>query len=255
MEHVDGRPLNQWAAEHPAGIQGSRSGANADRRARVDLVARICDAVAYAHQAGIVHRDLKPANILITQDKPEEVPQPKIIDFGIARALDSDLTTCISSDSRILGTLPYMAPEQIAGNASAPSTRADVYSLGVILYELLAGRPPLDVGSAGIPEALRRIRDEEPTRLGDLDRTLRGDLDTIVAKAMEKDPRRRYASAVELAADLQRWLKDQPIVARRAQPPSIKPPSSSAATVSWSLPPPRSLPWPSLSPWSWSVRP
>jgi eukaryotic-like serine/threonine-protein kinase len=90
-----------------------------------------------------------------------------------------------------------------------------VYSLGVILYELLAGRPPLDVRSTGVPEALRRVREEEPTRLGTLDRSLRGDLDTIVAKAMEKDPRRRYETAAELAADLRRWLADQPIVARR----------------------------------------
>jgi serine/threonine protein kinase len=216
MEHVDGEPLSQWAKSRTLGAEGGGTHARHERRARVELFARVCEAVACAHRAGVVHRDLKPTNILVTRVKGAGgAPQPKIIDFGIARVIDSDLTTCISSESRLLGTLPYMAPEQIAGSASGASARADVYSLGVILYELLAGRPPLDVQTTGVPEALRRIKEEEPTRLGALDRSLRGDLETIVAKAMEKDPRRRYASADELAADLQRWLADQPIVARR----------------------------------------
>ncbi len=208
MEHVEGVPLSRWAS--PGHAATDTAGARRRRRDRVRLFGRICDAVACAHRAGIVHRDLKPANILIT-----DAGDPRVIDFGIARVEGSNLTTLVSAESRALGTLPYMAPEQVAGDPRSVDARADVYALGVVLYELLAGRAPLDLDHAALPEAIRRIREDDPTRLGLMDRSLRGDLETIVAKAMEKDPRRRYATAAELNADIQRWLGDQPIVARR----------------------------------------
>jgi serine/threonine protein kinase len=215
MERVEGVSLAEWRRRELDGHDAAAS--RLQRRRAVQLFARICDAVSCAHREGIVHRDLKPANILVSRTEARNEPNPRVIDFGIARVADSNLTLRVTLETRLLGTLPYMAPEQVAGDRRLIDARADVYALGVILYELLTGRAPLDLEHTALPEAIRIIQNEEPTRLGLLDRSLRGDLETIVAKAMEKVPDRRYASAVEIHADVVRWLSDQTIVAR---PPS-----------------------------------
>ncbi len=182
-------------------------------RQRLELFAKICDAVEHAHQKGVVHRDLKPANILVTADG-----QPKVLDFGVARAVGSDIatTTMHTEAGAIIGTLPYMSPEQVGGDPDAIDTRSDVYALGVVLYELLADRLPHDLTRAPLPEAVRRIREEEPARLSSVHRRLRGDVETIVHKALEKEKERRYPSAAALAADVRRYLSDEPITARPA---------------------------------------
>lgn len=143
----------------------------------------------HAHQRAVIHRDLKPSNIIIT---PEG--QPKILDFGVARALDPDLqlTTMQTQIGQLIGTLPYMSPEQAVGDLDRLDTRSDVYSLGVVGYELLAGRPPYDLTEKLIPEAVHVIAHEEPTHLSTIDRACRGDVETIVAKALEKNRDRRY---------------------------------------------------------------
>jgi serine/threonine protein kinase/tetratricopeptide (TPR) repeat protein len=184
-------------------------------RARLELLARVCDAVHHAHQRGVIHRDLKPANILVTDDG-----RPKILDFGVARATDSDLqiTTMPTHIGQIVGTVPYMSPEQAGGDASGLDTRSDVYALGVIGYELLTGRLPYDVRDKMLHEALRAIREDDPTPLVTHSRVLAGDVATIIGKALEKDPARRYQSASALAADIRRHLHDEPISAR---PPSV----------------------------------
>ncbi|TVQ52610.1 MAG: serine/threonine protein kinase [Phycisphaerales bacterium] len=181
---------------------------------RLDLVRRIAEAVHHAHQKGIVHRDLKPNNILVTEEG-----RPKILDFGVARLTEHDaqVTTLQTQSGELVGTLAYMSPEQIAGDSRAVDTRADVYALGVILYEVLSERLPLDVTRCSLPEATRLIRDVDPPRLSSINTRFRGDIDTIVSKAIEKEVDRRYASASALAADLQRTLRDEPIAAR---PPS-----------------------------------
>ncbi len=181
-------------------------------RQRLELMAKICDAVQHAHQRGLIHRDLKPANILVGEDG-----QPKILDFGVARLTDSDAqATRQTNMGEIIGTLAYMSPEQVSGEAEDIDTRSDVYALGVILYEVLSGKAPYAIGRQ-IHEAVRAIRQDEPTALSSVNRTYRGDIETIVARALEKDKTRRYGSAAELAADIRRYLHDEPIVAR---PPS-----------------------------------
>jgi len=202
MEFIQGRPLTEHAELRQL-----------DVRQRLDLVAKVCDAVQHAHQKGVIHRDLKPGNILADHDG-----QPKILDFGVARATDADLrtTTLETLPGQLIGTLAYMSPEQISGDPRQLDTRSDVYSLGVICYELLAGRVPLDLSTKTIPQAARALTEDEPPALGTLDRAFRGDLTTIVAKALEKDKNRRYQSASELAEDIRRYLADQPIQARPA---------------------------------------
>ena len=179
--------------------------------ARLALVAELCDAVQHAHQKGVVHRDLKPANVLVTADG-----HVKVLDFGVARITDSDLVAVTRGTEvgEVLGTLPYMSPEQIGGDPAQVDTRSDVYALGVIAYELLAGSRPLEVARRSLAEAARIITEEEPTTLGHIDRRFRGDVETIVGKALEKNKDRRYASAEELAGDLRRHLADEPIQAR-----------------------------------------
>lgn len=200
MELVRGPALNVYAEEK-----------GLDTRAKLELVARVCDAVHHAHQRGVIHRDLKPGNILV-----DESGQPKVLDFGVARAADADLrvTTLQTSVGQLIGTLPYMSPEQVLADPNEVDTRSDVYALGVVLYQLLTGRLPLDLKSRSIPEAARLIRDEAPARLSSVSRVFRGDVETIVAKAMEKNKTRRYQSAAELAEDLRLYLGGRPINAK-----------------------------------------
>ncbi len=220
MELVEGRPLLQAAAG--LGV-----------RERLALVAQICDAVHHAHQKGVIHRDLKPGNILVeaapTAEGTGSYPgtgtaapfQIKILDFGVARAIDTGsgsllVTTARTHAGELIGTLPYMSPEQAAADPAAMDIRSDVYSIGVIAYEVLTGRLPCDLEEKPLAEAARAIAEQEPARLGSIDRSLRGDAETIVAKTLQKDPRHRYQSAAELAADIRRHLRDEPIVARPA---------------------------------------
>lgn len=201
MELIQGLMLREYC---------DRSGLTA--RQKLEITARICDAVHHAHQKGIIHRDLKPGNILV-----DESGQPKILDFGVARATDSDRQATMRTDvGQIVGTLPYMSPEQVSADPSDLDTRSDVYALGVILYELLTGKLPYDVHRRTITDALRAICEEEPAPLRTVDRAFRGDVETMVSKALAKERDRRYVSAAELAADIRRHLEDEPIQARPA---------------------------------------
>jgi eukaryotic-like serine/threonine-protein kinase len=177
---------------------------------RVALFRKVSEAVAYGHQKGIIHRDLKPGNILVGADGT-----PKVIDFGVARstAADRALTTMHTDVGQLIGTLQYMSPEQFAADPDGLDVRADVYAMGVVLYELLAGRPPYDVARKSVFEAARVVRDLDPAPLSSVNKTLRRDLATIVHKCLEKDRSRRYSSAAELAADLGRYLVGDPITA------------------------------------------
>jgi len=201
MELVRGKPLLEHARD-----LGPRD--------LLALVGRICDAVDHAHKKGIVHRDLKPGNILV-----DAQGEPRLLDFGVAKAFgpDDTMTTLATRAGEILGTVPYMSPEQVRGNPDAVDERADVYALGGIAYELLTGRLPLDLEKKPFTEALRTVLEQEPRNLGALDPRWKGDVETIVAKALAKDPERRYGSAGEMGADIGRFLKHEPIQAR---PPS-----------------------------------
>ena len=203
MEFIRGLPLDEFA---------DRRGL--DLAARLGLVARVCDAVQHAHGRGVIHRDLKPANILV-----DETGQPKVLDFGVARATDADLLTGagLTQTGQLLGTPSYMSPEQVIADPDAIDHRADVYALGVILFELVAHRLPYRLEDRPLAEAARLILEQDPPRLGWIDPELRGDIETIVAKALEKEPARRYPSSSALAEDLRRWLAHEPILAR---PPS-----------------------------------
>ena len=178
---------------------------------RLELFGKICDAVHHGHQKGVIHRDLKPDNILV-----DNQGEPKIIDFGVARATDADLaiTTMQTTMGQLIGTLQYMSPEQCDANPDRIDTRSDVYALGVILFELLSGKLPYDLKRQAIHEAVRVIKEQRPESLGTISATLRGDIDTIALKAMEKDRERRYNSASELASDIQHYLNNEPILAR-----------------------------------------
>lgn len=204
MEFVSGRTLNAYA-----------DAAGLDVAARIALFNKVCDAVQHAHQRGVIHRDLKSSNILVTDDGT-----PKVLDFGVAKLSDADDAGGMSlrtDAGQIVGTVPYMSPEQIAGRPGDVDTRSDVYTLGVVLFELLTGRLPHPVGGRTLVEASRIIADQDAPRLGSVSGEFRGDLEVIVAKAIDKDRDRRYQSPADLAADLNRYLRDEPIQAR---PPS-----------------------------------
>lgn len=209
MEYVRGRSLSELVLERSLTPNQS-----------LELLARICDAVHHAHQKGVIHRDLKPGNILVIRDDAstdrDDPGQPKILDFGVARATNADIqaTTVQTNVGQLIGTLPYMSPEQVAGNPDELDIRSDVYALGVVGYEMLAGRLPHDLSRATVASAARIISEEEAAPLSAINRTLRGDVETIIAKALEKEKVRRYQSAADLASDIRRYLADEPIVAR-----------------------------------------
>ena len=199
MELVDGPPLTAFADD-----------AALDFRARIALVAEVCDAIQHAHELGIVHRDLKPANVLVDPNG-----RPKVLDFGIARVVDAELHSLTETGSASLfGTLPYMSPEQVSGGEQDVDARADVYALGVLAFELLTGRLPFELSGLALYAAIDRIRNGEAERLGRLEPSLAGDLELVVAKALEKEAERRYASAAALAADLRAYLDGRPVEAR-----------------------------------------
>ncbi len=184
-------------------------------RRRLELFAKVCDAIHHGHQKGIIHRDLKPMNILV-----DSSGQPRIIDFGVARAIDSDMagTTQQTNVGQLVGTVQYMSPEQCDADPNDLDTRSDVYALGMVLYELLSGSLPYDVSTVSICEAARLIREADPQSLRMKDPALRGEVETIVDKALAKDRERRYQSAFGLAQDIRRYLAGEAIAAR---PPSF----------------------------------
>ncbi|MCA9167238.1 MAG: protein kinase, partial [Planctomycetales bacterium] len=230
MELVKGVPITGFCDEQKLST-----------RERLQLFVTVCQAVQHAHQKGIIHRDLKPSNVLIA--KFDDKPVAKVIDFGVAKAMNQELTerTMFTQFGQIVGTLEYMSPEQAQFNQLDIDTRSDVYSLGVLLYELLVGSPPFDrdrLRTAALDEVMRIIRDEQPPKpsarlstLGAkaatvssnrnstnsvLGKSIRGDIDLIVMKALEKDRTRRYETASGFAADLKRFLDGETVHARPA---------------------------------------
>ena len=200
MEYIDdAQPLTAYADGHELST-----------RDRLKLFREVCRAVAHGHQRGVIHRDLKPGNILV-----DATGQTKIIDFGVARSTDGDvaLTTMQTDAGQLVGTVQYMCPEQFDGAPEELDVRADVYALGVVLYELLVGRLPYDVTKRPVYAVARVVKEADPTPIAKVNPKLRGDLDTIVMKCLEKDRARRYSSAAELEADLGRFLAGEPISA------------------------------------------
>ncbi len=230
MEYVAGTTITRYCDDH-----------RLDICRRLELFVKVCQAIQHAHQRGFLHRDLKPSNVLVTEQDGE--PVPKVIDFGVAKAMADSLApdaTRLTASQQLVGTPEYMAPEQVTGGEVDLDTRVDVYALGVLLYELLTGTVPLDVDTAmrsGFEAMIRTIREVEPpaqsTRISTItDRAdlvaarrrlmdarrlrlaLRGELDWIVGRALEKDRERRYPSALEFGADVRRHLDGDPVLAR-----------------------------------------
>lgn len=209
----DGEPISYYAMELVEGVPLTRYAEDRrlDSRARLALMVKICDAVEHAHGHGIVHRDLKPDNILV-----DGRGEPRVLDFGVARIIGQEMTanSMATATGLLIGTLPYMSPEQVGPRPDEIDARSDVYALGVVAFELLAGRLPLDVTAVSIPEAIRRIREDDAPSLDTVDRKYRGDLATIVGNALEKEPSLRYPSAAAFSRDIQRHLAGQPILAK-----------------------------------------
>jgi eukaryotic-like serine/threonine-protein kinase len=224
MELVRGETLKSYLEKAESPLTPSQL------RERLAIFRKIADAVTYAHQRGVIHRDLKPANIIVSREfeasesgSGPQTPGIKILDFGLARITETDLAvaTIATEFGAIQGTLPYMSPEQVRGNPDEIDVRSDVYSLGVILYEMIAGRRPYDVNHAMLHEAVRMICETPPAPLSKSwsgSRKLDRDIETIVDKALEKPAARRYQSVSALADDVSRFLTGQPILAR---PPSL----------------------------------
>ena len=204
MELVeDARDLSRYAREESLPL-----------RARLDLLVDVCDAVGHGHQRGVIHRDLKPANVLVGGDGV-----PRVIDFGIAKLVSEvDNSAQRTLPGSYLGTLAYMSPEQARGDSVAVDTRSDVYSLGVLAYEVLCGVLPYEIGGRSLVDSLDVILNAAPRRPSSVMGELDADLEAILLKALEKEPERRYSTAGELAADLRRFLQGEPVTAR---PPSF----------------------------------
>jgi WD40 repeat protein len=202
MEFIAGMPLDDYARTR-----------GLDPRARLELLAKVCDAVQHAHDKGVIHRDLKPGNILVDLSG-----QPKVLDFGVAHVTAADLLTTAgrTQAGQLLGTLSYMSPEQVAADPAGLDGRSDVYTLGVILFELLTQRLPYQLDRLPGHEVARVIQEQEPSRLGSIDTQYRGDVEIIAAKALEKVKSRRYASAGDMASDIRRYLRGEAILARPA---------------------------------------
>ena len=214
MDYVRGQRLHQYVRDKKLSLEQT-----------LRLFATVCDAVQFAHQRGVIHRDLKPSNILVDAEG-----NPKILDFGLARSMSASAQTAVSMTQELLGTLPYMSPEQTRGDPDEIDIRTDVYALGVILYELLTGKYPYPV-TGNVMDVLRTITEAEPSppsRQWTPDEGIRGrshrrlrrgecpidnEVHTIVLKALSKERERRYQSARELADDVRRYLANEPIEA------------------------------------------